>query len=323
MEANLSTNRNGNKFQFTGEGSKFFLIILKTFFLSIITLGIYYFWGKVNIQKYLYNNTKFQDGNFDFHATGKELFLGFLKSALIIIVLSSVYLGAIFIGAKIHQSIALVLPLILYIGIFGLIPFFIIASLRFRYNRTSFRGIRFQFLGDLKILTILFLKGILLTMISLGIYSPWFSASLTKYIAENSIFGNHAFESKIDGKVLFFMYLKGIALSIITVGIYSFWFRAELFRYRWNNYFFQNGKIHSNLTGLDLFIATLKAFALIIFTLGIGSAWAIMILHRTYIDSLSFSEEIDFSKIQTIAVNRASSTLETLSDNIADSLGPI
>ncbi len=321
MEANQVTQT--NKFQFTGEGSKFFILILKTVFFSIFTLGIYYFWAKVENQKYIYNNTKFQDGNFDFHATGKELFLGFLKSALIIIVLSSLYLGLIFIGAKIHPYIALVLPLILYLGIFALVPFFIISSLRFRYSRTSFRGIKFQFLGDFKIFTILFLKGILLTMITLGIYSPWFSASLTRYISENSIFGNHAFESKVDGKAMFFLYLKGIALSIITLGIYSFWFSAEMFRYRWNNYFFQNGKMNSNLTGLELFIASLKAILLISFTFGFGLPWAIMILQKTSINSLSFSEEIDFSAIQSIAVNRSSSTLETLSDNIADSLGPI
>ncbi len=73
-------------FTFTAKGGDFFGIAIKNIFLSILTLGIYWFWGKVEITKYLYNNTRFQNHNFDYHATGKERFIGFLKAVGILLV---------------------------------------------------------------------------------------------------------------------------------------------------------------------------------------------------------------------------------------------
>ena len=74
------------RFLFTAKGGDFFGLAMKSIFLSIITLGIYWFWAKVEITKFLYNNTKFQGYSFDYHATGKEKFIGFLKGLGILFV---------------------------------------------------------------------------------------------------------------------------------------------------------------------------------------------------------------------------------------------
>ncbi len=312
-------------FSFTAKGGDFFGLAIKNIFLSIITAGIYWFWAKVEITKYLYNNTKFQDSNFDYHATGKERFIGFLKG-LGILLIYGVFVFAITwvlakaAGEKTAQTITGILS---YLVFFSVLPFLIIGALRFRLSRTSFNGIRFQFLGEPKEFTILFLKSLGITIITLGIYYPWAIAAIATYIARNALFGNHAFDLRIKAEELFFLFLKGIIFTFLSCGIYSFWFRANLHNFFWNNYYFQNGKTSSNLTGDVLFVTFLKSVGLLAITCGWGFAWVFIMNQKVLIESLSFSSPIDFNSISSIPVKPGSATIDSIGGDALDSFGSI
>ena len=46
--------------------------------LTIVTLGIYRFWAKTRIRRYLWSQTEFLGDRFEYTGTGKELLIGFL-----------------------------------------------------------------------------------------------------------------------------------------------------------------------------------------------------------------------------------------------------
>jgi hypothetical protein len=61
------------RLSFHGKGGELFGIYLINIFLSLVTLGIYYFWGKVKIRNYLFSHTEFWQERFVYRGTGKEL----------------------------------------------------------------------------------------------------------------------------------------------------------------------------------------------------------------------------------------------------------
>ena len=66
-------------FAFRGSGGELFKITIVNFLLTIVTLGIYYFWGRTRVRQYIYSQTEFEGDRFVYHGTGKELLIGWLK----------------------------------------------------------------------------------------------------------------------------------------------------------------------------------------------------------------------------------------------------
>src|SRR5215471_4708083 len=84
------------KLQFIGEGLELFKIKLINIILTIATLGLYYPWAKARTLNYLYSQTHFEDSPFSFTGTGKEMFKGFMKAILILLVFYGLLMVAIF-----------------------------------------------------------------------------------------------------------------------------------------------------------------------------------------------------------------------------------
>ena len=67
-----------------GKGSDYIGLGFKVFFLKIITLGIYHFWGKTEVRKRLWNHVRVNSEPLEYTGTGMELFLGFLIVMLVV-----------------------------------------------------------------------------------------------------------------------------------------------------------------------------------------------------------------------------------------------
>lgn len=124
--------------QFKGKGQEYFKIWIVNLLLCIVTLGIYYPWAKVRTRRYFYANTEYANRFFDYHATGKQLFLGYLIGVGILITLQII--------ASIFPMAGFILPVIIFI----FLPWIIWRSLKFNMRMTSFSNVRFSFAGDLK-----------------------------------------------------------------------------------------------------------------------------------------------------------------------------
>lgn len=122
---------------FEGKGFEYFKIWIVNILLTIITIGIYYPWAKVRNRRYFHANTRFEDRNFEYHATGKQLFLGYL------------FAMALFIAFAVAQQISPVASGVGVIVFVLALPWIIWRSLKFNLRMTSFSNVRFSFEGGL------------------------------------------------------------------------------------------------------------------------------------------------------------------------------
>jgi len=77
--------------RYFGEDGKLFGLYIKTTLLTLITLGIYRFWARTRIRKYIWSATSGDKDSFEYTGTGLEKFLGFLVA----IVILAIYLGIV------------------------------------------------------------------------------------------------------------------------------------------------------------------------------------------------------------------------------------
>ncbi len=79
-----------------GSGFDYFKIQLVNTILNILTSGLYYPWAKAKNLQYLYSKNTLEDTPFVFSGTGKEMFKGFIKAVLVLIVLYALSMLLIF-----------------------------------------------------------------------------------------------------------------------------------------------------------------------------------------------------------------------------------
>lgn len=262
---------------FHGKGAKLFEIYVVNILLTLVTFGFYYPWAKASVLRYLYQETELEGSRFVFHGTGKEMFIGFLKAIGIFGALYLVLLATMWIGEPVYTAAGLIL---FYVALLFLVPFAIHGMLRYRASRSSWRGVHLGYRGDRKEFIKMFIGGLLLTIITLGIYGPWFTIKVRKYVIENLRFGNVNFRYMGTGDEYFFIMLKGYFFTIFTLGVYSFWWARDLYNYYVENLLAyqdqQKISFTSRATAGKYFSLIMGNLAIIILTLGIGTPWAVV-----------------------------------------------
>jgi uncharacterized membrane protein YjgN (DUF898 family) len=197
------------RLHFFGSGATLFGIHVVNVLLMLVTLGVYYFWAKIRIRRYLFGQTEFQGDRFAFHGSGPELLRGWLKAALVfglpLVVLGTLppFLDA---GPGVQTLSALSLYLILQV----FIPVAMVGARRYRLSRTSWRGIRFSFRGSAVEFIRLSVVGWLLSAVTFGLYYPFFQAQKYGFMVANSYFGSRRFGFDGRGQDLLVVYLLGV-----------------------------------------------------------------------------------------------------------------
>lgn len=133
-----------NRIEYSGLISSIFGIWFLNIFLTVITLGIYSFWGKTRMRKYLTSCFKVGGDHFEYTGTGKELFIGFLKVGPILML---IFIGMEFLPPLVQVGI--------FAGFFYLIGVAIYMAMRYRLNRLTWRGIRGRLGAALSVLAVL------------------------------------------------------------------------------------------------------------------------------------------------------------------------
>jgi len=103
---------------FEGNGAELFGILMKNFFLNLLTLGIYYPWAKAKQLRYYYGSSRIHGSDFQFHGTGREMFIGLTKALVVLAVLNFIYEGIL--AGNLSESL-LFLTVSLYLSIFFLL----------------------------------------------------------------------------------------------------------------------------------------------------------------------------------------------------------
>ncbi|HSB80644.1 MAG TPA: DUF898 family protein [Candidatus Methylomirabilis sp.] len=260
---------------FHGSGGSLFGIQIVNMVLTIVTLGVYYFWGKVRVRNYLLSQSEFEGDRFAYHGTGKELLIGFLKAVLLLGV-PLVLLNAVVPLLGRGPGFRILSGLISYILVLVVIPFAMVGARRYRLSRTSWRGIRFSFRGEAMAFIKLFLTGSLLSSLTLGLYYPFFETRRYGFMVSHSYLGNQKFAFDGEGRSLFGRYLLTLLLTPFTLGLCWLWFLARKQRYFWDHTSFGEARFHSEVTGGRLFLLYLGNALLLLLTLGFGWPWTVV-----------------------------------------------
>jgi uncharacterized membrane protein YjgN (DUF898 family) len=162
----------------------------KNFFLRIITLGIYHFWGKTEVRRRIWSGIRLNGEPMQYTGTGKEMLLGFLFIMGVIFI--PVLVLSLLVTATFGPN-SPALPAmqgILYVAFFYLIGVGIHRATRYRLSRTRWRGIRGGLEGSAwRYGWTYFWTGALLVL-TLGWIAPWRSTRLQSLITNDMRFGN-------------------------------------------------------------------------------------------------------------------------------------
>ncbi len=193
--------------EFTGTGFLCFVEVFLSSVLVILTLGIYTPWYVANVLRYFLNNSQAvaPDGTryrLDYTGRGGELFVPMLVNTLLTNITLGIYgaWAACDMRKRINEKTR-------------------ILKNEQEIGKLDFVGTGGGLVGTL-------LLGMFLTMITFGLYLPWFQCNMEKFFLRNTgiYIGSRRFRGDFTGQggELFLLFLQ-IILVPLTLGLYLFW----------------------------------------------------------------------------------------------------
>lgn len=202
--------------EYRGEAVGFFKVAIVNLFLTVVTIGIYRFWGKTRVRRYLWAQTYFQGESLEYSGKGIEKLVGALIAfGVLIVPLTLAALLAASLGAN-NPAIAALIYGPLYVGLFWLLGVAIYRSQRYLLSRTSWRGIRGGMRGKGWSYGMLYLQMLLLQVITLGFASPYTSVRLWNARMNDAMFGSLAVTSDAEWRPLFRTFLGAWVGALLT-----------------------------------------------------------------------------------------------------------
>jgi len=333
---------------FWGRGRTLFGIFIVNTFFTLLTLGVYSFWGRVRIRQFLSSQTSFAKVRFSYHGTAQELLKGWTKAFLVFglpyAFLSIVPLMWDQISAWIPNALAGTMVLCF-------IPIAVVGSHRYRLSRTSLGAIRFSFRGHVKEYMKIWFLGTVLTLLTIGIYYPFFENARRQFLVEHSYFGNRHFTYTGTGGGLLQIYAKALGFTVLILagligmtagpeilssvtrwphetwqgvhlnsvflpGLLALllpWFYLQVAkqRYQWNHSDFGDAHFHFSASTWNLFELRLTNFLMLILTFGLAWPWVQVRNLQFLYYHLGLQGPLDFQRIEQEALD-ASPTGEEL-----------
>ena len=285
---------------FLTEKSKLFWLAFWTGFLTVLTLGIYRFWARTRLRRYIWSAIDAGGDSFEYTGTGLEKFLGFLIALVVLAVyLGLLQVGLSFVGFNLWGAVTLepsgprdvLIQLgVTYVTGLAVLPLIFYAqyrSRRYMLSRTRWRGLRFGL--DAAALGYVWraLLYFALSLVTFGLLIPLATFRLEKYMTDRMWYGDAGFEQQgqwwrlypamkhllialgvlvLGGAVGIFGSTRGLGAVIIIVG--SIWFLCGLVYYQVESFKYLTA--HKLLDGTVRFTSNAYSQRVIgIFVLGI------------------------------------------------------
>ena len=190
---------------FSGQGAELFGIMIVNFVFTILTLGIYHFWGKVKVRKYLWSHSNILGSPLEYTGNGLELFTSFL---------------IVFVCLMVYSMVVSAVPLLAILALpalFWAIYFAMYRSIRFRLTRTRWRGIYANLSGSAASFAnnVIFLA--IGNIICLGFLTPYMTARLYRLVLNNVYWGDMKFSFNGTAQPLYKSFFIGMGVAIVAV----------------------------------------------------------------------------------------------------------
>ncbi|MEO0357067.1 MAG: DUF898 family protein [Pseudomonadota bacterium] len=220
---------------YLGAGSDIFKLACITGFLTVITLGIYRFWAKTRVRRFIWSSVRIDGDSAEYTGTGLEKLLGFLVAVVVL----AIYLGILqvllsFVGFSVLGSFAEPNPspeqiiaqvAAAYITVFAVLPLVFFAQYRGRrymLSRTRWRGLRLGMTPGALGYMLRACMYLILTILTLGILLPLQTFKLQKYMVDRQWFGDAQFSQNGKWTALYPMmkhFLIGIGIFILASAV--------------------------------------------------------------------------------------------------------
>jgi uncharacterized membrane protein YjgN (DUF898 family) len=194
-------------------------------FLRIVTLGVYHFWGKTEVRRRIWSAVRINGEPLTYTGTGRELGLGFM------IVFGVVMLPLLLTGFAValafgpQSQIAQSLLSLGYGVVFVLMGVGAYRAQRYRLSRTNWRGIRGGMEGRTRSYVWLYVWTALLIPLTLGWILPWRQTKLQSKLVNDMRFGDRAlvFDAKSGRlyKRFALLWIGALVLLNFTLGAFG------------------------------------------------------------------------------------------------------
>lgn len=198
-------------------------LLLKNAALSLVTLGIYRFWAKTVLRRYLWQAIRIGDDPLEYTGLGRELFVGFL---IVLAVLAPLALAwgvtqLLVAGDPVADGFARIVYLLL---LYVLIQTARFRARGYRLSRSRWRGIRAGQDGSTLRYIGLSLAWGFLSLVTVGIAFPWMRTALQRYRTTNTRVGDQHLTFTARALPLLTRWLIVLAAVAIPYGLASFLF---------------------------------------------------------------------------------------------------
>lgn len=219
MRADAGEHGRGHTAQIEVKSLPLLGLLAKGTILTFLTLGLYRFWLKTNIRRYYWSITTLLGDSLEYTGTGKELLIGFLKTIFLFFILNIIVtvLGYIFIDwvLAIQWGFSfLFLP--------ALFQFLAFRARRYRLARTRWRGVRFAQHGAFWRFFWINSRWLALSIVSLGLFHPFFQVETQRYYINNTAFGQQQaeFSETFSARSLMCPWFGFWVLGMLSFGLF-------------------------------------------------------------------------------------------------------
>jgi len=272
---------------FLTEKSKLFWLAFWTGLLTVLTLGIYRFWARTRLRRYIWSAIDAGGDSFEYTGMGLEKFLGFLIALVVLAVyLGLLQVGLSFIGFNLWGAVTLEpsgpRDVLIQVG-----ATYVTGLAVYMLSRTRWRGLRFGLDAAAWGYVWRALLYFALSLVTLGLLIPLSTFRLEKYMTDRMWYGDAVFEQQgqwwglypamkhllialgvlvLGGAVGYFGLARGLGAVILIAG--SIWFLCGLVYYQVESFKYLSA--HKVLDGTVRFTSNASSHRVIgIFVLGI------------------------------------------------------
>jgi uncharacterized membrane protein YjgN (DUF898 family) len=215
-----------------GRAGELFGIFLINVVLSILTLGIYSFWGKTRLRRYMWSQTNLADEPLEYTGTGGELFKSFLFVFFVILLpLGLVFIVISVVVGMVHPEYQDVANIPFYLVFLFLIGIAQYRALNYRLSRSQWRGIRGGLGGSTWDYAVAAFAYRVLTFASLGLAAPLLHVRLANLAYDNIWLGDRKIEFEAHAQTIYRTYLIAWLLALPTLFLSILWYHVTLYRY--------------------------------------------------------------------------------------------